>query len=71
MKISIEEFNRKYPIGTELVYLPIRGQYENCKIVIVESEAYEMYGMPMVQCSTVGGGACIFNLEEKPGIAAS
>lgn len=67
MKISINEFNKKYPIGTELVYLPIRGQYENCTIVKVESEAYEMYGMPMVQCSSVGGGACILNLEEKPG----
>lgn len=62
MKITIKQFNKKYPVGTKVLYFPVFGR-QDFKKATTTSGAYEMCTMPMVGLDIGGGGYCLRNIE--------
>lgn len=72
--LSVEEFNRLCPIGTEVVYYPVLGDKKSERTV-TRSEAWELAsGHVVVKIKGRTGGVAIanliiFNTEEEKRVA--
>lgn len=62
MKDNVGQFNKKYPIGTKVLYFPIFGR-QGFKKAETTTEAVTMCGMPMIGLNIGGGGYAIRNIE--------
>ena len=59
--LSVEEFNKLYPIGTKVKYYPVYS-FPEFEITETDSKAYEMCGMKMVSLTRGHGGYCFDNI---------
>ena len=60
--LTIEQFNKLYPIGTKVRYYPVCTIVDEWEETKTDSEAYDMYGIKMVSLER-GRGAFYFPVE--------
>ena len=60
--LTIEQFNKLYPIGTKVKYYPVCTIVDEWEEAKTDSEAYDMYGMKMVSLERGRGGYCLDNI---------
>lgn len=60
--LTIDQFNKFYPIGTVVKYYPIRSRADDFIITKTRSKAYEMCGSKMVGLEHGSGGFCFDNI---------
>ena len=60
--LSIDEFNKLYPVGTKVKYYPVYTQ-SDFEITETDSEAYELCGQKMVSLKRGRGGYSFNNIE--------
>ena len=65
--LTIEQFNRLYPVGTKVRYYPISSVTDKWEESETTSKAYDFYGTKMVGLTRGGGGFCLDNIfiEDK------
>lgn len=60
--LTIEQFNKLYPVGTKVRYYPINQVVDDWEETETDSEAYDMYGMKMVSLKRGRGGYSLDNI---------
>lgn len=62
--LTIEQFNKLYPIGTKVKYYPICTNRDDCLETETSSPAWELCSGTKVVCLKIGsGGYCFDNIE--------
>lgn len=60
--LTIEQFNKLYPIGTKVRYYPISSVTDKWEETKTDSKAYELCSMKMVSLERGRGGYCLDNI---------
>lgn len=61
--LTADQWNKKHPVGTCVIYYPIMGRQENRRNTKTRSVAWNLgHGEPVVSVEGQAGGVCLSNI---------